>query len=146
MARLTILRGVGRISKGTFTLVRDATHLPSPPHGLLRFGRNAALHTELVRDPFRQEELLDLAVGEGIRKIADEANSELDRALRPLGVRQTPPDELKHRGDVRQEQVDLRRVLETGDDAGVRLENGCAHEADALDKIDAGLDALVSSE
>ena len=41
----------------------SATHLPSAPHGLLRFEGDAALRTELVRDLFREEEVLDLGVG-----------------------------------------------------------------------------------
>lgn len=53
----------------------------------------------------------------------DKANSELDRALRPLRARQTGVDKLEHRGDVRQEQVDLWRDLESASHTCLRLED-----------------------
>lgn len=103
--------------------MRGITHLPGPPHSLLGFGRHTALQAELVGNPVREQVGLDLAVRERVCEVAKQANSELDRALRALGVSQTPLHELEHGGDVRQEQLNLGRVLEPGDNAGVRLED-----------------------
>lgn len=117
----------------------NITHLAGPPDSLLGFGRHTTLHAELVRDPVREQELLDLAVGERIREVTEQTDRKLDRALGALRVGQTPLNELKHGGSMRQEQVDLGGVLEAGDDAGVRLEDTVAQEADVLDEIDVEL-------
>ena len=116
------------------------THIAGPPQRPLRVWLHAALHAELVREPLRKQKLLDLPVGERVREVADEPNGELDRRLRPLGVRQTLLNELEDGLNVRQDDLDLGRVLEPGDDTGVRLEDTLAQRTDVFDEVDVKLE------
>ena len=75
VARLTICIEEEAMSVVGTTAEGLITHIAGPPQRPLRVWLHAALHTKLVRKPLREKQLLDLAIGERVREITDEANS-----------------------------------------------------------------------
>lgn len=62
------------------------------------------LRAQLIADPLREQDILDLACGEGIGEVADETDGQLVDRLGLLTVRKASLDELKDMGDVREQQ------------------------------------------
>ncbi len=81
--------------------MQDITHLARPLERPLGLWRQTSLHAELVRDPVRKQELLDLAV----RELSNQTDSKLDGRLGLLRVQQAPLYRLKDGGHMGQENL-----------------------------------------
>lgn len=82
------------------------TYIACPAYCPLGLRGEATACAQLRGDPLSDEELLDLAVGEDLCEITDQADAKLESSLRPLRICQCPLYELKDCRNMWQQKAD----------------------------------------
>ena len=66
---------------------------------------------ELRSHPLRDEELLDLAVGEDLSKVTNQTNAKLESSLSPLGICQRPLNKLEDSRNMWKQESNYQTTL-----------------------------------
>jgi hypothetical protein len=98
---------------------------------------------QLKSDPLDQQVLLDLAVGEAVSKVSDDAKRKFDSSFCPLAVGQGLLYKLENSWNVCQEQAHLLSVLEADDNTAVCFQNTFAELLDIFDKLNIQLNKTL---